>query len=66
MLTPATSTIVIAGDAAVSADHLRAGQIWQGCADREAAMESLRDILELADVIVPGHDNVVFSPGRWL
>ncbi len=24
------------------------------------------DLLELADVIVPGFDNVVFSPRHWL
>jgi len=66
LLTPATSTIVIAGDAAVTAGHVHAGQVWKGCADPEAAMTSLTDLLELADAIVPGHDNVMFAPGRWL
>ena len=66
LLNPATSTIVIAGDAAVSTAHVQAGQIWKGCADTEGAMASLTDLLELADVIVPGHDNVMFTPGRWL
>lgn len=66
LLTPATLTIVIAGDAAVTAEHVRRGQVWAGCVDREAAMGSLRDLLELADVIVPGHDNVFFSPRRWV
>ena len=66
LLTPPTTTIVIAGDAAVTSEHLLAGQIWQGCADHQGAMESLRDLLELGDVIVPGHDNVLFSPSRWM
>ena len=66
LLTPATSTIVIAGDAALTAEHVRRGQVWAGCVDREGAMESLRDLLELADAIVPGHDNVFFSPRRWM
>ena len=66
LLTPPTTTIVIAGDAAVTADHVRAGQIWHGCGDHQTAMESLRDVLEIADVIVPGHDNVMFTPGRWM
>ena len=52
--------------AAVTADHVRAGQVWQGCIDIEAASRSLSDMLELAAVIVPGHDNVMFSPTRWL
>lgn len=66
LLTPAAKTIVIAGDAVATGEHLRAGQIWQGCFNAEQAMESFRDVLEIADVIIPGHDNVVFSPQRWL
>jgi len=66
LLTPPTSTILIAGDAAVTAEHVRRGQVWEGCADVEAALRCLGDLLELADVIVPGHDNVAFTPGRWL
>lgn len=66
LLTPPTQTIVIAGDAALTSEHIQSGQIWQGCLQADRAMESLRDLLELADVIVPGHDNVVFSPRRWL
>ena len=66
LLAPPTSTIVIAGDAAVTAQHVQAAQVWKGCAETEAAMASLADLLELADVIVPGHDNVMFAPGRWL
>jgi len=66
LLTPATSTILIAGDAALTAEHVRRGQVWEGCADVGAAMRSMADFLELADVIVPGHDNVTFAPRRWL
>ncbi|MFP4106544.1 MAG: MBL fold metallo-hydrolase [Phycisphaerae bacterium] len=66
LLTPATQTIVIAGDAAVTRDHVQAGQIWQGCLDREQAMDSLSDVLELAEVIIPGHDNVMYLPQRWM
>ena len=64
LLTPATATIVIAGDAALTAAYVRAGQVWEGCADIEQAARSLQDVLELADVIVPGHDNVLLSPQR--
>jgi len=66
LLTPPTATIVIAGDAALTAEHVRRGQVWEGCADIERARQSMADFLELVDVIVPGHDNVMFSPGRWL
>lgn len=66
LLTPAASTVVIAGDAAVTAEHVLRGQVWQGCVDIETATESLRDMLELAAVIIPGHDNVMNCPAHWL
>ncbi len=66
LLTPATTTILIAGDAALTAEHVARGQVWEGSADTQAAMESLKDLLELAEVIIPGHDNIMLSPGRWL
>ena len=66
LLTPATLTIVIAGDAALSREHIERGQVWEGSADSETAMESLQDILEIADVIIPGHDNVTLSPSRYM
>ena len=65
LLTPATATIIIAGDAAITGGHIQGGQIWQGCIDHEAAMESLSDLLEIADIIIPGHDNIMFRPPRW-
>ncbi len=66
LLTPATSTIVVAGPAAATAEHLRRGMIWEDSLDKDAAMESLKDMLELADIIVPGFDNVIFSPRQWM
>ena len=66
LLTPPTCTILIAGDAAVTAEHVRRGQVWGGCTDVEQAMDAMRDFLELAEVIVPGHDNVALLPGRWI
>ncbi len=65
LLTPATQTVVIAGDAALTARHLEAGQVWEGAENTDAALESLRSLIEIADIIVPGHDNVVFAPGHW-
>jgi len=66
LLTPPARTILIAGDAALTIDHLERGQVWEGCHDAEAAMESLRDILEVADLVVCGHDNVAFPPRPWM
>jgi len=62
LLTPATKTIVIAGDAALTAQHVDMGRVWEGCADRQAALTSLADMVELADVIICGHDNLMLCP----
>jgi glyoxylase-like metal-dependent hydrolase (beta-lactamase superfamily II) len=61
-----TTSIIIAGDAALTAEHVMRGQVWEGAVDSDKAMESLRDLLEVADVIVPGHDNVMLSTQRWV
>jgi len=59
-------TAMIAGDAAVTADHVLAGRVWAGAADVEAARRSLSEIVEIADIIVCGHDNYMLSPTRWM
>ncbi|MFP4434060.1 MAG: MBL fold metallo-hydrolase [Planctomycetota bacterium] len=66
VLTPATQTIIIAGDAVLTADHFQAGQVWEGCVDMDAAQESFQDLYEVADVIVPGHDNLLMRKQNWL
>ena len=66
LLTPATTTVLIAGDAIITGGHFLAGQIWQGCHDTEAAQESFRDAMEIADVIIPGHDNVMLVQQRMI
>lgn len=62
ILTPVTVTIVIAGDAALTRGHVQAGRVWEGSADAETAMNSLEDVLEIADLIICGHDNIMLSP----
>jgi glyoxylase-like metal-dependent hydrolase (beta-lactamase superfamily II) len=66
LLTPPTATVLIAGDAVLTAEHVLRGQVWEGCIDAEAALDSLKDALEIADILVPGHDNLLVVPGRWV
>lgn len=67
LLTPPAMTVAIAGDAAITTGHVAAGQVWRGCEDRDAAMESFRELIEIADVLVTGHDNMMLTPHRnWL
>jgi glyoxylase-like metal-dependent hydrolase (beta-lactamase superfamily II) len=66
LLTPPGRTVIVAGDAALTADHVLAGQAWQGSADVKVAADSLGEVLEIADIIVCGHDNYMLSPARWV
>lgn len=66
LLTPPLNTVVIAGDAGLTAEHIQRAQIWEGSVDHQSAMDSLSDLLEMADVVIPGHDNIMLSPRQWL
>lgn len=65
LLTPSARSIVVAGDAILTTDHYYRGQVWEKAFDADAAMESFRDVLGIADVIVPGHDNLVLCSRTW-
>ena len=66
LLAGARLTVMIAGDAAPTIDHILAGRVWSGCADVDAAMASMSEVLEIADFIIRGHDNVMPNPTRWM
>jgi glyoxylase-like metal-dependent hydrolase (beta-lactamase superfamily II) len=65
LLSEATTTTLIAGDAVPTREHLLAAQILPDAVDVAAAQESMREAYEIADVIVPGHDNVFVNPRSW-
>jgi glyoxylase-like metal-dependent hydrolase (beta-lactamase superfamily II) len=62
LIPESTRTVLIAGDAVPTVEHLQRGRVLRGAYDAESAMESLKEAIEIADVIVPGHDNVVLNP----
>ena len=43
-------------------DHFLAQQVLPDSYDIKLAQESMREVYEIADVIVPGHDNVFVNP----
>ncbi len=59
-----THTVLIAGDGVLTGEHLAAGRVSPEAHDYEQAKESLSEALEIAEVIVPGHDNVQTNPVR--
>jgi len=57
-----TASVLLAGDAAPTQDHFLAGQVLPDAYDIEGAQESLREEYEIADLIIPGHDNLFVNP----
>lgn len=58
------TTVLICGDAIATAEHLEQGKVLPTCTDLEQALESFREAVEIADLIIPGRDNVQFNPLR--
>jgi glyoxylase-like metal-dependent hydrolase (beta-lactamase superfamily II) len=54
-------TVVVAGDALLTRDHFEHGRVFERSADPDQARESFADIIEIADIIVPGHDNLIVT-----
>lgn len=59
LLVKAGKTVVVAGDAIVTRDHFDAGRVWERSTDPEQAKESFLELREVADVVIPGHDNIM-------
>ncbi len=57
-----TITAMVAGDAVPTAAHFLAGRIFEDCYDIEKAKDSMAEMYEIADLIVPGHDNLFLNP----
>ena len=64
LLLHANVTTLIAGDAAPTAEHVQHGQVLRGGYDVDQARESFLEVVEIADVIIPGHDNLLLNPTR--
>jgi len=58
------STLLIAGDAVATVEHLEEGKVIAPCFDVQQARESLSEAVEIADLIVPGRDNLCANPVR--
>ncbi|NNF42967.1 MAG: MBL fold metallo-hydrolase [Phycisphaerales bacterium] len=58
------ATVLIAGDAVATVEHLEQGKVLPTCLDIERAQESFSEAIEIADTLVLGRDNVVVNPLR--
>jgi len=59
-------TTLICGDAIPTIEHYEQGKVLKRAADATAAMDSFREAIEIADVLVLGRDNLVFNQGRGM
>ena len=57
-----TSTVLLAGDAVPTQDHFLAGQVLPDAYDIKQSQESFQEVYDIADLIIPGHDNVFVNP----
>ncbi len=57
-------TLLIAGDAVPTTEHLDQGKVLQRAADVDRAKESFQEAVEIADWIIPGRDNLAVNPLR--
>ena len=58
------ATVCICGDAIATVEHLKQGKVLPECYDVEQARASFAEVIEIADVLVLGRDNVVVNPLR--
>jgi glyoxylase-like metal-dependent hydrolase (beta-lactamase superfamily II) len=59
LLLTSNATTLLAGDAVASVEHLEQGRVLRGAYDVKQAQESFVEAIEIADMVVPGYDNVV-------
>ncbi len=64
LLAQPSRTIVVAGDAVVTQQYFEAGRVFEQVSDLAGAQESFAEIVDIADQIVPGHDNAFHVMGR--
>jgi hypothetical protein len=64
LLPTSRATVLVCGDAVASAEHLEQGKVLSSAADVRTAQESLGEAIEIADLLIPGRDNLVLNPLR--
>ncbi len=55
-------TTLVCGDAVPTAEHIERGQVPVWAANVQQAKDSFAEALEIADLLVPGRDNLVVNP----
>ncbi len=61
LLPTARYTILICGDTVATREHVQQGSVLSSAQNIDLAQESFKECLEIADIIVPGRDNVILN-----
>lgn len=64
LIAGARFTTLIAGDAIPTGEHLEQGQVLPVVYDLDKARESFTEAIEIADLIIPGRDNLTVNPTK--
>ena len=56
--------LIVAGDAVMSEDFFRTEEGFRNSVDFERARETIRTIKRSANLVIPGHDNVILNLNR--
>lgn len=64
LLTLPRLTLVIAGDAVPTKEHFERQQAHTNASDVAQAKQSLAEVVEIADLIIPGRDNLIINQAR--
>ncbi len=58
------ATVLICGDAVATREHLEQGKVLPTCFDVERAQDSFAEAVQIADLLIPGRDNISLNPLR--
>lgn len=61
LLPQAGHTVLVCGDAVPTIEHAQQRKVLPGCWNVDQAMESFREALEIADLLIPGRDNQMMN-----
>jgi glyoxylase-like metal-dependent hydrolase (beta-lactamase superfamily II) len=64
LLLAGRETTLICGDAIPTIEHLEQGKVLPSCADTDRARQSFQEAVEIADLLVPGRDNLLVNRTR--
>ncbi|MFG0274986.1 MAG: MBL fold metallo-hydrolase [Phycisphaerales bacterium] len=57
-------TTLVCGDAVATVEHILDGKVLPSAVDVDRARDSFTEALEIADILVPGRDNITINPMR--